>query len=421
MPPVNTSKRQNVNTSPRLLVVVNVFAPDLGGGVLFADLCYGLAERGFEVTVKCAYPYYPEWRDKSGENGLAIRRTEERGVRVERHGLYIPRDPNSLPQRLVYEGSFFSSLVRRIPSRGSFDAMMVFCPLIGAVAYGAVCRRLSGIPFWLNVQDLAAEAAAAGGISSGAVADTALRVQDALFNQADVWSTISPAMVSRLDDRRRRDQPLLYIPNWLHESLADAIVRGPSRRERVPGTPIRLLYSGNIGTKQALLEFCRVLHDSDMDFSFRIQGDGSGGPRLRDWVRETGDERFAFHPLTDEDGLAAALHEADYCVITERGGVGGSFIPSKLIPALAAGTPVLAVCDADSPLGREMEAYQPGPRFSWSEIDELPRVLSEASDDQYGAWRVNAAQRAPFYNRDRVITLYENALRRLCAGGDPRF
>jgi len=59
----------------RLLVVVNVYPPDLcGGAVIFGDLCEGLAARGFEVTVRCAYPYYPEWKDKWGQNGLKITR-----------------------------------------------------------------------------------------------------------------------------------------------------------------------------------------------------------------------------------------------------------------------------------------------------------------------------------------------------------
>ena len=399
---------------------MNVFEPDLGGGVLFADLCYGLAERGFDVTVKCAYPYYPEWRDKTGENGLRVRRSTRNGVRIERHGLYIPRNPRSLRERLVYEGSFFASLMRWIPARSDFDAMMVFCPLIGAVAYGAVLRRFRGIPFWLNVQDLAAEAAAAGGISSGGAARTAQQVQDALFNQADVWSTISPAMLERLADRRTHGQPILYVPNWLHRSLSDAIARHPKKSGHTPGMPVRLLYSGNIGTKQALLEFCQVLHASEVPFAFRIQGDGSEAPRLQDWIQRCGDERFRLHPLTDEDGLAAAIHECDYYVITEREGVGGSFIPSKLIPALAAETPVLAVCDADSPFGREMEEHRPGPRFDWDRLSELPALMAHSEAARYVEWTKNAAERAPFYDRDRVITLYENALRRLCAGEDPR-
>ena len=400
-------------TLPRILVIVNVFEPDLGGGVLFADLCYGLAERGFDVTVRCAYPYYPEWRDKSGQNGVRISRASERGVTVERHGIYIPKNPNSLSERLTYEASFFGSLMRQIPSRRDFDAMMVFCPLIGAVAYAAVCRRLTGIPLWLNVQDLAAEAAEAGGISSGSIAGVAVRIQDSLFNQADVWSTISPAMVERLDGRRRKSQPLMYIPNWLHGSLRDAIARQPAKIGREPDTPVKLLYSGNIGSKQALLEFCGALRASDADFHFRVQGDGSEGARLHKWISHSGDRRFSFHALTDEEGLARAMYESDFFVITEREGVGGSFIPSKLIPALAATTPILAVCDAESPLGREMEAFQPGFRTNWSRISDLAPFLRNVPSSDFIHWQNNAARRAPFYERERVLGLYEEALRRM--------
>jgi hypothetical protein len=223
---------------PRLLVLVNVFTPDLGGGVLFSDLTYGLVERGFDVTVQCAYPYYPEWEDKTGKNGFGIERYDEQGVHVERFGLYIPKDPNALLPRLVYEASFFASLLRKWPNRGRFDLVMVFCPLIGAVAYGGLCKRAIGCPLWLNVQDLSAEAAAAGGITGGGFMSRLLpRVQQALFNQADVWSSISPVMVDRLKEIRSRAQPVLYFPNWLHDSLAAAIAALPPGDARTPGRP----------------------------------------------------------------------------------------------------------------------------------------------------------------------------------------
>ena len=37
------------------------------------------------------------------------------------------------------------------------------------------------------------------------------------------------------------------------------------------------------------------------------------------------------------------------------GGARVHFLPSELLPALATGTPVLAVCDESSPLGREVQ------------------------------------------------------------------
>ena len=398
----------------RLLVVVNVFEPDLGGGVLFSDLCYGLAERGFDVTVRCAYPYYPEWHDKSGENGLRIRTSIRNGVRIERFGLYVPRNPNSLPERLLYESSFYASLMRSLG--GGFDAIMVFCPLMGAVAYAAVLKRLKRVPLWLNVQDLPAEAALSGGISAGAAARGMLKVEDALFNQADIWSTISPTMVDSLRSKRRRDQPILYIPNWLHKTLAEAISSLPAETERPPSIPPNLLYSGNIGTKQNLLAFCRMLHESTAEFRFVIQGEGSEAGALRYWLDSASDPRFEMRGLSDEQHLARALHEADFFVITERGESGGSFIPSKLIPSLAAGAPVLAVCDAASPLGREMNEHGLGPQFEWKDGARVTELLAGVDKEEYAGWRRRALRRATFYDRERVIDVYATELRKLMRG-----
>jgi colanic acid biosynthesis glycosyl transferase WcaI len=406
---------------PRLLIVVNVFAPDRGGGAaVFSDMAYGLAERGFDVTVRCAYPYYPEWEDKSGRNGVRVQRYVEHGVTVERYGLFIPRNPNNLPQRLLYEASFFGSLLRALRhDRKRFDATMVFCPLVGAVAYAAVRKRLFGGPLWLNVQDLSAEAAAASGITKGkGVASLFSNIQTALFNAADVWSSISPEMVHRLAPARRRGQPLLYIPNWLNQSVVDTIATLPSKVGRAPAGPLKLLYAGNIGTKQDLLRCCQELARSEAPFEFAIHGSGGRAGDLREWVAASGDERFTFGPFLDEAAFVKAIHDSDLFVITETAGSGGSFIPSKLIPAIATGTPILAVCDGESPLGQEVQRAHLGPHVPWPELGSLPTLLNTLTADPapLATWQQQALDRSVFYQRDRVLGVFEESLRRMIDG-----
>jgi colanic acid biosynthesis glycosyl transferase WcaI len=407
--------------APRLLLVVNVFHPDRGGGAaVFSDLAYGLTERGFDVTVRCAYPYYPEWTDKSGDNGVRIQRYTERGVTVERYGIFIPRNPNNLLQRLVYEASFFVSLSRALGrDRARFDVTMVFCPLVGAVAYAALRKSLFGGPLWLNVQDLSAEAAAAGGITRGKAVGNLFRgVQNALFNRADVWSSISPEMVERLTTARRGERPILYLPNWLNESVSTTIDSLPDKVGREPEGALKLLYAGNIGTKQDLLHFCQTLASSDAPFSFRIHGSGGRAAELRQWVERAGDQRFRFGPFLDEADFVGAIHESDLFVITETAGSGGSFIPSKLIPAVATGTPILAVSDRESPLGQEVLRAHLGPHFTWDELDELSVLLRTLVVDAEAltTWQWQARERSGFYRRDRVLESFETALRRLMAG-----
>ncbi|MEM1271752.1 MAG: glycosyltransferase [Bacteroidota bacterium] len=402
----------------RLLIIVNVFDPDRGGGAaVFSDMCYALAERGHEVTVRCAYPYYPEWSDKSGQNGLRVHRYRKNDAQIERYGLYIPSNPNSLVQRLVYEGSFFLSLLRGLPRGRGYDAVMVYCPLIGSVAYAAVHRFVFRQPVWLNVQDLSADAAAAAGIAKAGFVNRMLAgIQNWLFNRATVWSSISPVMIDRLRVLSKKNQPILFRPNWLNQSLGDEIAKLPSKVGRQPGDPVRLLYAGNIGAKQDLLQFIQTLAASDATFSFRIHGNGGGADDIRSWVEQSNDPRFTFGPFLDEAGFARALHETDYFVITERSGSGGSFIPSKMIPGMASGSAILAVSDSTSPLGREMREAEPGPWFGWDQLDTVADTLSRPALE-FERWQQNAIDRAGDYARERIIDGFEESLAELARTG----
>ena len=410
---LGTNVNMNMGNSKelKLLIIVNAFHPDrAGGAAVFSDLCYELVRRGFDVTVRCAYPYYPEWRDKSGRNGWRIWRYQEQGVAVERYGLFIPSQPNSLWQRLIYEGSFFISLLRSLRYGGDFDVVMVYCPLPGSVAFASLFKFYFDKPLWLNVQDLPADAATASGISRlGLVNKLFAWVQNTLFNRADVWSSISPIMINRLNTIRQHEQPVLYLPNWLHLSLQTEIQSLPSKKGRAPENPVKLLYAGNIGEKQDLLYFCQTLQKTGAPFEFRIHGDGSKADAVHTWVMDIADARFHFGPFLDEIGFAKVLHETDFFVITEKHNSGGSFIPSKLIPGISSGTPILAVCDAQSPLGQEMQITQIGPRYAWTKLDEIPQI-THISNARYLEWQTNALQRARFYDRKRVIDGFEAAL-----------
>lgn len=400
---------------PRLLVIVNVFSPDRGGGgAIFSDLCYGLVERGFDVTVRCAYPYYPEWKDKSGNNGLRIQRYEDRGVHVERYGIFIPTNPKSLVQRLIYEASFLFSLLRSLHRGSDFDLVMTYCPLVGAVAFAALNKFLYGKPLWLNVQDLSADAAAASGIAKSRITQNLLRgIQGFLFNQADIWSTISPVMASRLKNIAKRNQTIHCLPNWLNASLATEIAQHRATRTSAPTAPIRLLYAGNIGGKQDLLKFCKLLADTKVSFSFKIHGNGAEAANIESWIAGCKDARFSFGPFLDEMDFAKALQEADLFVITEKTRSGGSFIPCKTIAGIASGVPVLSVCDEDSPLGKEVREHSLGPSFTWNEVSDAPALIQKINEGivSLAEWQANTRDRAQAYERDKLIAEFDAALR----------
>jgi colanic acid biosynthesis glycosyl transferase WcaI len=401
----------------RLLVISHLFAPDVcGGASIFSDMCFGLAKRNIDVTVRCGYPYYPEWKDKSGHNGVRIERILDRGVHIERYGMFIPSNPKSTWQRALYEGSFFLSLCRSLFCNIQFDAVIVFCPLAGSVAFGALHKLFHGKTLWLNVQDLPADAASASKIVAGKLAQKLLQdVQRWLFNRADLWSSISPIMVERLEQLRDQQQPVMFLPNWLHESIAKQIQACPNKVGRAPRQPVRLLYAGNIGSKQGLLQFCKNLGMSNAPFHFQIYGDGGAAPEVREWLTSSGDSRFSLFPVLDEAAFVHALHQTDFLVITEKPKSGASFFPSKTVPALASGTPILAVSDPDSPLGREMITHSVGPWFPWNRCSEVGDFLGSnaAREQEFVNWQQNAIRRSESFVRDRCLDFVETTLHKI--------
>jgi len=179
--------------------------------------------------------------------------------------------------------------------------------------------------------------------------------------------------------------------------------------------PIRLLYSGNIGGKQDLLTLCRMVHDSDHHVEFVIQGDGSKAAEIKDWLGTVNDSRFIMRGLSDELGLAEALARCHAYVITERSGAGSSFLPSKLIPGMTSGAPILAVCDADGPLGREVISNNVGHRMGWDDPDALNDWFNQirSNPDTIADWSQASLDRAQFYDREAGIDRCASALQTL--------
>lgn len=407
----------------RLLVFSNLYDPDhAGGAAIYTDLCRELAARGHEVEVRCAYPYFPEWQDKSGHNDLRIRRTTEAGVQVARYGLVLPRDQRSTAHRLLYEASLLGSYSRSLHRGRRVDAVLAFSTMFSPVLSAVAFARTRRVPVMVNVQDMSSSAAVASGLVGGRAGRLLSWVERRAFAAADVLTGISPEMVGALEAMTGATGRVGYVPNWLNGSLAEAVAALPGKRGRPPSQPLKLLYAGNIGNKQGLLEFCKVAQASDASFHLTVHGSGPGADAVRAWGDGVGDPRFSFGPFLTEVDFTRALHDCDLFLITERTGSGTSYMPSKLIPAIATGTPILAVSDEGSSLGTEVRRFAIGPHLPWDAIDSLPDVLRRAADAAtIAAWSDHASARAADYGRTAVIDRVEQLLvEAVDAGGKRR-
>ncbi len=400
----------------RIRVFSHLHRPDSGGGAaIFTDLAEGLASRGHRVEIACSYPYYPEWANKSGAALLRRSQSIENDVHVTRHGMYIPKNPGSVWQRASYEATYALSLSRTVVRTDPVDAVIGFVPLLSSGLAAVADGRRHRVPTWISVQDLSGRAAA--GYSTG-LSSQLTKLEERVLAGADLITTIAPQMTEQLAHLDASRLGVRTFPNWLHTDAAVQIERqlssnGHSRFDR--RRPPRLLYAGNIGKKQGLDRVVTELAATDGDFHFEICGNGAGEEEV-DRAVPAGDGRFTRRPFLDEGGFIERLADADAFVVPELPTASASFLPSKLLPATAVGTPILAVAGPKTPLREEVELHKTGIVIGWDEVAQIPQVARSLRSEIHqtpSALRTSLETRAALQSSTQAIDWAERLLEEL--------
>ncbi|MFK7817756.1 MAG: hypothetical protein AB8G99_03475, partial [Planctomycetaceae bacterium] len=203
------------------------------------------------------------------------------------------------------------------------------------------------------------------------------------------------------------EEKIELCPNWLVGELEE-ITRSLSTQNRATPKPApKLLYCGNIGQKQGLLDLCKHLQQSDLVFDFEIRGDGTCRGELDDWLAKVRDKRFRLGGFLETSAFMSSIRGADLFVTCEKPSAGFSFIPSKLIPSISIGTPILAVSDITSPLGQEVIQHRIGIHVAWDDVEQLPNHLVEFSSRRQW-YQDQCLTRAKYYSRGPSLDRYES-------------
>jgi colanic acid biosynthesis glycosyl transferase WcaI len=391
----------------KIHLISYLFSPDsLGGAALYTDLARFLQQRGHEVKITSTFSFYPQYRYGEADRKQKCRDEDFEGMALRRIAMRLPTQYRGW-RRLIPEITFWTALRQRGRFSGwQPDVVLVGCPMM---AQPLAARALYGkkVPLVIVVQDLMADAAAKLGIIRMHGMLKVLRASERrALRMGTRLVTISEDMKQRLAELTEREAEV--IPNWIHASLQTEVDR--ARAQGVARAPAMLFYSGNLGVKQGLPDFLPMFFAQPEGWSLRVHGGGPEAAQMR--AAHQADPRFQLQPLLGEAEYVRALHEATVCLITQRTGAGQSFLPSKLLPALATGTPVLAVCDLDSPLGREVSTHGTGVVVRPGDRETLGNVLSawRSGSNELEALSARAVERARAFSRDKILSRYEALL-----------
>jgi colanic acid biosynthesis glycosyl transferase WcaI len=354
----------------RILLYGINFAPELTGiGKYTGELAAWLAERGHQVRVVTAPPYYPAWKIAAGfKNGWRTEiinpsnATARGGIRhslvVYRCPLWVPAQPGGL-KRLMHLASFALSsllvMLRQVLWRP--DVVWVVEPALFCAPTAVAVARLCGAKVWLHVQDFEVDAAFDLGLLKRQLVRRWVTVAErGLMRRFDVVSTISQHMHQRLLNKGVEPAQALLAPNWVdlaQFALPSSEGVAAYRRELgITNGAVMALYSGNMGGKQGL-ELLADVAQLCSEVAFVFCGNGAGRADLV--ARCAGLTNVRFLDLQPAERLPNLLATADIHLLPQRAEAANLVMPSKLTGMLASARPVVATAHPGTELANVVQ------------------------------------------------------------------
>jgi colanic acid biosynthesis glycosyl transferase WcaI len=244
-------------------------------------------------------------------------------------------------------------------------------------------KKLQGLPFILNVQDLFPQSI----IDLGLLRNRWLirffeEMERFVYRRANIITVHSEGnrehVMRKLD--KGQAEKVKVIPNWVDVHF---IQPGPRmnwfREAHGLGDAFVVSFAGVLGYSQDLdvvLDAARILEDGgwSSEILFLIVGDGVERPRLEAKARQMGLNNVRFLPMQPREKYPAVLHASDIGLATLHAEVRTPVVPSKILSIMAAGRPVVAAMNLDGD-GPRLIAEA---RCGLCVPPEDPRALAEA-------------------------------------------
>ena len=369
----------------RILIYGINFTPELTGiGKYTGELAQYLSQRGEQVRVITAPPYYPYWKVQSPYSAWHYLREQIDGFLVFRCPVWVPARPSGL-KRVLHLASFALSSVPAMLRQISWKPDIVVCiaPAIFCAPAAWITARRARARSWLHIQDFELEAAINLKILPGLGFLTSFlsKIEAFLLKRFDVVSTISQRMLERLHQKGISDHKTYLLPNWVDCKVILPLSHPSPIRKEIGADPekVVILYSGNLGQKQGLelLVGAAQALQNENDLFFVICGNGSARPQLEKQAENLSNIRFM--DLRPIEQLNELLNAADIHVLVQRAETADLVMPSKLSGMLASGRPVIATASGGTELAEVIE--ETGLLVPPENLQELTQAILSLAHD----------------------------------------
>ncbi len=338
----------------RVGMISQWYDPERGSAALSGVIARRLRAEGLSIRVLTGFPNYPEGKIYPGYRQRLLQRETYGGVQIARTPLWANHSTSVVPRLGNYLSFAASASLGALRVLRSSDVSYVFCTPATVGIPALLLRKLCGVPYVLQIQDLWPDSVTASGFLNPGLARLADRVLnaycDALYRSADHITVISPGMVERIVARGIPRTKVSFISNWADEAVFRPADRNADLAAEIGITaPFNVMYAGNLGEYQELpllLEAAALLKDH-ADIGFVIVGGGVVEARLREMAEGLGNVVFIPAQPMDQMGKLMALGDLHYVSLADKP-LFRITLPSKLQATMAAGRAIIGALTGDA-------------------------------------------------------------------------
>lgn len=337
-------------------VGLNYFPEDTAIGLYSTHMVEKLVEKGAQVTVVTAFPYYPQWKiNDSYSDKKSYLKESHNGANVYRYKQYVPEQPTFF-KRILHILSFAKGTYFNLRKIKQADIVISVIPFTASAWLGSFHARKRQAKHWIHIQDFEFDAALQAGVSTGKsfIFKQLFKYEKRILNSAQRVSTISYKMMEKLNQKTLSKS--YYLPNWIDSNMVDATTF--SQHPYFQGNKFKLLYSGNVGDKQDwdfFLAFAKALPQQHYDII--IVGAGAKYAALK---RDMQLQNVHFYDPVPFNELSDLLCSTNAHFLFQKMDVLDTVMPSKLLGMMASAKPSIVLGHVDSEVRRVMEEASAG-------------------------------------------------------------
>jgi colanic acid biosynthesis glycosyl transferase WcaI len=398
----------------KIFIHTMYFLPEFGSApILMNELADYLSGRGHEVEVVTTIPRPPLNR---GYQGRFLVREKRDGFRVKRFLTNSTQHPiGRLVAWTIYTAATLANLL--CVHRG--DILFLRLPPLQLGVTGIVARRLKGVRFILNVQDIHPDLS----IESGLLRNPFfIRLAQAfekwIYRQSETIVVISEGFRRNLLDKGVPPSKVHILPNWVDTDFLRPLAKDNpvARRYGLAGT-FTAMYSGTISISsnvalEKVLDAAALLKDRK-DVKIAIVGEGLKKKSLVDKAAGLNLANVVFIPFQPYADLPALLSAADVLLVPLDVEKSQLSVPSKLYNFMAAGRPILGLASSSSEVAGLIALAGCGRCVSPEAPEQIAQALLQIKDSPSEARKMAARGRSfaeDHFSKNKILAGYEKLL-----------